>query len=123
MPIREGYARKVYIVSSGENMAIYAAANIAVAVDNFRQRGYASLGGIILNRRNVPEEREKVEVLAGDVKTKIVADLPRDNAISEAEILGKTVFEVSPDCGYVKEIRNLARKMIEEYDQDGREGL
>lgn len=123
MPIREGYARKVYIVTSGENMAIYAAANIAVAVDNFRQRGYASLGGIILNRRNVPEEREKVEVLAGDVKTKIVADLPRDNGISEAEILGKPVFEVNPDCGYVKEIRNLARKMIEDYDQDGREGL
>ena len=122
MPIREGYARKVYIVTSGENMAIYAAANIAVAVDNFRRRGYASLGGLILNRRNVPEEREKVEVLAGDVKTKIVADLPRDNAISEAELLGKPVFEVSPDSEYVKEIRNLARKMIEDYDQDIREG-
>ncbi len=122
MPIREGYARKVYIVTSGENMAIYAAANIAVAVDNFRQRGYASLGGLILNRRNVPEEREKVEILAGDVKTEIVADLPRDNSISEAELLGKPVFEVSPESEYVKEIRNLARKMIEDYDQDIREG-
>ena len=122
MPIREGYARKVYIVTSGENMAIYAAANIAVAVDNFRQRGYASLGGLILNRRNVPDEREKVEVLAGDVKTKIVADLPRDNAISEAELHGKPVFEISPESEYVREIRNLAKKMIEDYDQDIREG-
>ena len=50
MPIREGYAHRVYIVTSGENMAIYAAANIAMAVENFRERGYASLGGLILNR-------------------------------------------------------------------------
>ena len=67
MPIREGYAEKVYILSSGENMAIYAAANIAMAVENFKDRGYASVGGIILNRRNVPNEREKVEVLASDI--------------------------------------------------------
>ena len=51
MPIREGYAHRVYIVTSGENMAIYAAANIAMAVENFRERGYASLGG--LDRKSV----------------------------------------------------------------------
>ena len=66
MPIREGYARKVFVVTSGENMAIHAAANIAMAVENFKSRGYASLGGIILNRRGVPREQEKVEELAAD---------------------------------------------------------
>ena len=40
-------------------MAIHAGANIAMAVENFRNRGYASLGGLILNRRNVPREEEK----------------------------------------------------------------
>ena len=85
MPIREGYAEKVYILSSGENMAIYAAANIAMAVENFKDRGYASVGGIILNRRNVPNEREKVEVLASDIGSHIAADLPRDNSIALAE--------------------------------------
>ena len=55
LPIRESYADQVYIVTSGENMALYAADNIAQAVENFRERGYARLGGVILNRRNVPE--------------------------------------------------------------------
>ena len=53
MPMRKGYADKVFIVTSGENMSIHAAANIAMAIDNFKNRGYASLGGLILNRRNV----------------------------------------------------------------------
>jgi nitrogenase iron protein NifH len=51
-PIREGYAEKVLIVTSGEKMALYAANNIASAVENFADRGYASVSGIILNRRD-----------------------------------------------------------------------
>ena len=62
MPMRGGYADKVFIITSGENMAIHAAANIAVALDNFKGRGYASLGGIILNRRNVKDEEAKVKL-------------------------------------------------------------
>lgn len=114
MPIREGYADRVYIVTSGENMAIYAAANIAMAVDNFKDRGYAALGGLILNRRNVPEEREKVETLASDIKTDIVADLPRDNSIAEAEMRGRSVMEMYPDCAYAEAVRKLARKILED---------
>ena len=66
MPMRKGYADKVLILTSGENMSIYAGANIAMAVENFKNRGYASLGGMILNRRNVPREEEKVEELAAE---------------------------------------------------------
>lgn len=118
MPIREGYANRVYVVTSGENMAIYAAANIAMAVDNFRERGYASLGGLILNRRDVPDERAKVETLASDLHTEIVADLPRENQISEAEVQGLPLFETAPNSAYAEEIRNLARKMISDYDRE-----
>lgn len=75
MPIREGYADKVFIVTSGENMAIYAAANIAAAVKSFEARGYASLGGILLNRRGVKREQEKVEELAEDMETEIIGSL------------------------------------------------
>ena len=64
MPMRKGYADKGFIITSGENMAIHAGANIAMAVENFKTRGYASLGGIILNRRNVAREEEKVKELA-----------------------------------------------------------
>lgn len=59
MPMRGGYADKIFIITSGENMAIHAAANIAMAVENFKNRGYAGLGGLILNRRDVPREEEK----------------------------------------------------------------
>ena len=113
MPIREGYADQVFIVTSGENMSIYAAANIAMAVENFRQRGYAQLGGLILNRRNVPDEYEKVKTLAQDLNTVILADLPRDDHISDAQDTGRGVMEVYPDCAYAQGIRELAGRMLE----------
>lgn len=112
MPIREGYADKVFIVTSGENMSIYAAANIAMAVENFRQRGYATLGGLILNRRNVPDERKKVEELAAELHTQILADLPRDDHISDAQDTSRSVMEVYPECDYAIKIRELADKML-----------
>ncbi len=123
MPIREGYANQVYVVTSGENMAIYAAANIAMAVDNFRDRGYAHLGGLILNRRNVPDERAKVETLAADIHTEIAADLPRDNAIADAEVRNLPVFETAPDCGYVQAVRELAKKMLADYPAEALEEM
>ena len=97
MPIREGYADKVFIVTSGENMAIYAAANIACAVKAFEARGYAGLGGLILNRRGVKREQEKAEELARDMGTDIIASLDFSPLVGEAEELGKTVMEVFPD--------------------------
>ena len=113
MPIREGYADRVFIVTSGENMSIYAAANIAMAVENFRKRGYAALGGLILNRRNVPDELEKVQTLAADLGTEILADLPRDNHISDAQDTDRSVMEAYPDCAYAQGIRALAKRMLE----------
>ncbi len=53
MPIRNGFANEVYIVTSGEMMSMYAASNISLAVDQFKNRGYASLKGLILNAKNV----------------------------------------------------------------------
>ncbi len=113
LPIRDGYADQVYIVTSGENMSIYAAANIAMAVENFKERGYAEIGGIILNRRNVENEREKVQVLCDDIHSKIIGDLSRDPHIQEAESNKKCVFEMFPDCDYTNEIREVAKYMIE----------
>ena len=45
MPMRAGFADKVFVVTSGENMSVYAAANICMALKNFKGRGYAELGG------------------------------------------------------------------------------
>lgn len=108
VPMRGGYADKVFMVTSGENMAIYAAANIAMAVENFRDRGYASLGGIILNRRNVKNEEEKVREFAGEIGAPIIGTLDRSDTVQAAEELGKTVLEAFPDSAMAGQYRTLA---------------
>jgi nitrogenase iron protein NifH len=112
LPIREGYAKKVFIVTSGENMSIHAAANIAVAVDNFKDRGYAGLGGIILNRRNVDHEEEKVSELANDIHTQIIGYLPLHPLVQQAEQLNQTVIEAFPDSDMAKQYEILAEQVL-----------
>lgn len=112
-PIREGYAEKVLIVTSGEKMALYAANNIKTAVDNFEDRGYASVGGIILNRRNVENEREKVEAFAEEHGLEIIADIPRSQDIIHYEDQGKTVIEGDPELEISKIYMDLAKRLLE----------
>ena len=113
MPMRGGYADQVFVITSGENMAIHAAANIAMAIDGFKGRGYASLGGIILNRRNVKNEDAKVAELAEDIHSEVIASLSRSDTVQEAEDLGKTVVEAFPDSAMASEYRNLAKVLLE----------
>ncbi len=112
MPMRAGYADKVFVITSGENMAIYAAANIAMAVNGFGERGYAGLGGIILNRRNVKNEDEKTAELARDVGTSVVGTISRSQIVTDAEELGKTVVEAFPDSAMADEYRAIAQTML-----------
>jgi len=112
MPMRGGYADKVFVITSGENMAIHAAANIAMAVRNFRDRGYATLGGIILNRRDVRDEDAKVAELAEDIHSKVIGELSRSNTVTDAEDIGKTVIEAFPDSEMAAEYRALAKKIL-----------
>lgn len=113
MPMRGGYADKVFVITSGENMALHAAANIAMAIDGFQDRGYAQLGGIILNRRNVKNEEEKVQELAQDIHSRVIATLSRSDTVQEAEDQGKTVIEAFPDSPMAQEYRALARTLLE----------
>ena len=111
MPMRNGYADKVFIITSGENMAIHAAANIAMAVENFKNRGYAELGGIILNRRDVPREAEKVAELADDFHTAVIGTLSHSEQVALAEEQGMTLMESYPDSAMAGEYRALAKQM------------
>ena len=113
MPMRGGYADKVFVITSGENMAIHAAANIAVALDGFRDRGYASLGGIILNRRNVKDEEAKVAELASDIDSEVIGRLSRSVTVTDAEDLGMTVIEAFPDSEMADEYRKLAKTLLD----------
>lgn len=109
MPMRKGYADAVFIVTSGENMALHAAAAIAMAVEHFKNRGYARLGGVILNCRNVPDEEEKTASLAADFSTSITGILPRSEYVPQAEELGKTVVEAFPESPMAEAYRTLAQ--------------
>ena len=119
MPMRKGYADKVLIITSGENMAIHAGANIAMAVQNFRNRGYAALGGIILNRRNVKREEEKVQELAEDFETKVIGKLTHSDLVTDAEEQGKTLMECYPESEMATEYRILAEQILNLCREDG----
>ena len=111
MPMRNGYADKIFIITSGENMAIHAAANIAMAVQNFKNRGYAGLGGLILNRREVPREEEKVAELAEDFHTSVIGTLSHSELVALAEEQQKTLMECYPESEMAEEYRALAVQM------------
>ena len=113
MPLRGEYADMVFIVTSGERMAIYAASNIAQAIDNFSSRGYARYGGLIVNRRNVKNEMQLVEDLAKETSGKIIAIIPRDSAIQQGEERGRTVIEELPDSEITGCFRLLAKQILE----------
>lgn len=113
-PMRDGYSDKVLILTSGENMAIYAAANIALAVQNARSRGYAGLGGLILNRRNVADEEKKVRELADELHTGILGALDWSETVQRAEALHRTVMEAFPESGMAAEYRALADTLLRE---------
>jgi len=113
MPMRKGYADKVFIITSGESMSVYAAANIAMAVEKFKSRGYASLGGFILNKRNVKNEEEKAAELAADFGSSVIAKIDRSELVSEAEDMHKTVMEAFPDSTAAEQYKALADKIAE----------
>ena len=113
MPIREGYAKEVFIVSSGEMMALYAANNISQAIKNFGKRGYASLKGIILNAKNIENETEIVEKACEEMNTQIVDYVPRSSDIQTAENAGGTVFEFVENSHMQEVYLGLADKVLE----------
>ena len=112
-PIREGYAEKVLIVTSGEKMALYAANNINSAVKNFEDRSYAQVFGLVLNHRNVEHETEKVRAFAQRVGVPIVGEIPRSDDINRFEDQGKTVIEGDPESPISQRFFALARLLLD----------
>ncbi len=111
MPIREGKAEEIYIVVSGEMMAMYAANNICKGIVKFAESGGVRLGGLICNSRNVDNEREMIEVLARKLGTQMIHFVPRENMVQRAEINRKTVIEYAPEHSQADEYRALSKKI------------
>jgi nitrogenase iron protein NifH len=111
MPIREGKAEEIYIVCSGEMMAMYAANNICKGIVKFAEAGKVRLGGLICNSRNVDRERDLIEELAHRLGTQMIHFVPRDNDVQRAELRRKTVIDWNPECPQADEYRQLARRI------------
>ncbi len=113
MPIREGKAQEIYIVTSGEMMAMYAANNIARGVLKYAHTGGVRLGGLICNSRNVNREVNLIEELADRLNTQMIHFVPRSKQVQEAELRRMTVIQYSPDHEQAEEYRTLAKKIEE----------
>lgn len=116
MPIRDGKAEEIYIVVSGEMMAMYAANNISKGIRKFAQTGTVRLGGLICNSRVVDNERQMVEQFAAKLGTHLIHFVPRHNDVQRAEINRKTVIAWNPEAEQADEYRALA-KAIDENDK------
>lgn len=108
MPIRDGKAKEIYIVVSGEMMAMYAANNICKGIVKFAEGGGVRLGGLICNSRKVDNEKELIQALAARLGTQMIHFVPRDNVVQRAEINRKTVIDFEPGAVQADEYRSLA---------------
>jgi len=113
MPIRENKAQEIYIVVSGEAMAMYAANNICKGIVKYATSGGVRLAGLICNSRKTDQEAELIEALADRLGTQMIHFMPRDNVVQRAEIRRMTVIEYDPHCRQAEEYRTLARKIID----------
>jgi nitrogenase iron protein NifH len=113
MPIREGKAEEIYIVCSGEMMAMYAANNICKGIVKFAEAGGVRLGGLICNSRKVDNEKAMIEAFAAKLGTQMIHFVPRDNMVQKAEINRKTVIDYDAAHSQADEYRALSKKIDE----------
>ncbi len=112
MPIRENKAQEIYIVCSGEMMAMYAANNICKGIVKYASSGSVRLAGLICNSRNTDREDDLIVALAEKIGTQMIHFVPRDNVVQHAEIRRMTVIEYDPTAKQANEYRTLAKKVI-----------
>ena len=112
MPIRENKAQEIYIVCSGEMMAMYAANNIAKGIVKYANSGSVRLAGLICNSRQTAREDELIMELAAKMGTQMIHFVPRDNVVQRAEIRRMTVIEYEPRAKQADEYRALAQKIF-----------
>ncbi|MEZ7195254.1 nitrogenase iron protein [Pseudodesulfovibrio karagichevae] len=113
MPIRDGKAQEIYIVCSGEMMAMYAANNICKGIMKYAESGGVRLGGLICNSRNTDREADLITELAAKLGTQMIYFVPRDNDVQRAEINRKTVIEWDGSVPQADEYRGLAKAIDE----------
>jgi len=114
VPLRDGLTDRVYVVSSSDFMAIYAANNLFKAINKYAPSGGAQLGGIIANGLVATYARILIDDFAGRTGTNVVEYIPRSLVVSQSELHGKTVIEANPNAEHADLYRRLAKNIIEQ---------
>lgn len=112
LPIREGYAREIYLVASGEVMSLYAANNICQGLVKFARRGEGRLAGIIGNSKRVRNEEPLLKTFAQRIGTTLVEFIPWDDKVREAEIYRKPVLDYDPKGTFSQAVQRLTDKIL-----------
>jgi len=113
-PIRQGFAREIYLLCSGSFMSIYAANNIAKGIRRLARRGRAGLSGVICNSGGDESfEKEVLSDFAERLASKLVHVIPRSPVIQACEVERKTVLEHSADSDEAEAFRELAQKILD----------
>lgn len=107
VPMREGYADQVYIITSGEFMSLYAANNIAKGLKS-HSTIHGKLAGVIGNERGTKRERELITAFAKKIGTEMVGFIPRSELVQAAELESKTVIEYAPSSELADIYRSIA---------------
>ena len=108
VPLREKYADEVYIVTSGEYMALYAANNISKGIKKLK----GQLGGIICNCRGIEHEEDMVKEFAERIGSHVVGVIPRSELVQKSEINAQTVVEKFPESEQSQAYRQLAVSIL-----------
>ena len=113
VPIREGYAREIFLVTSGELMSLYAANNIGRCIARFAGRGEGRLSGVIGNSRGLDNEASLIKSFAERLGSRMIRFIPRDPIVQRAEVRRQTVLQFAPDSPQAAEYRALAASILE----------
>ncbi len=112
VPVRPQYAQAIFLVTSGEAMAIYAANNILCGIRNLDPEG-KRIAGIIYNSRGAGDEKEKVYDFAKAVGLPVCASIPRSENFLKAERKAQTLIEMDTGSREAEIFLGLAKDIRE----------
>ena len=112
-PIRQGYAREIYLVCSGEFMSLYAANNISKGINRLAGQAPSRLAGLILNSRGEEAfEQSVLKAFSESLGSQLIHVIPKSLEIADYEVEGKTVIEGAPQSEVAHRFRELAEKIL-----------
>jgi len=112
-PIRQGYAREIYLVCSGEFMSLYAANNISKGINRLAGQAPSRLAGLILNSRGEEAfEQSVLKAFSESLGSQLIHVIPKSLEIADYEVEGKTVVEGAPQSEVAHRFRELAEKIL-----------